>query len=97
MTKKKTLCKDGLYDPWMLSDLFTLMDKPQITQSSKNTIVINSEKDIEKELFLRLDKDEIWVSITNDWDNIPRWSCKDYLAIMGFAKKYDLGFSEYEN
>ena len=94
MSKDKVLVKDGLFDPWFMSDLICIFNG-EVGTSSGNCVVVYSS-DYKKELIVFLDEgnEKIVYTIDDDWRS--HMTPKEHLAVEGFAKKYGLEVEEWE-
>ena len=94
MSKDKALVKDGLFDPWFMSDLICIFNG-EVGTSSKDCVVVYSS-DFKKKLMVFLDKgnEKIVYTIDDDWRS--HLTTKEHLAVEGFAKKYGLKTEEWE-
>ena len=94
MSKDKVLAKDGLFDPWFMSDLICIFNG-EVGTSSENCVVVYSS-DFKKELMVFLDEgnEKIVYTIDDDWRS--HMTPKEHLAVEGFAKKYGLEVEEWE-
>ena len=93
-TDEETLAKDGLFDPWFMSDLICIFNG-EVVQSSKDHVSVSSS-DFKKELLVYLNKgnEKIVYTIDDDWRS--HMTKKEHLAVEGFAKTYGLRVEEWE-
>jgi len=94
MSKEKTLVKDGLFDPWFMSDLICIFNGEVVT-SSTDTVTVSSS-DFKKELtvFLQKDNKKIVYCLDENWRS--HLTKKEHLAIEGFAHQYGLEIEEWD-
>ena len=90
--ENKVLVKDGLFDPWFMSDLICIFNG-EVGTSSGNCVVVYSS-DYKKELMVFLDEGDEKIVYTIDDDPKSHLTTREHLAVEGFAKKYGLEVEE---
>jgi hypothetical protein len=92
MSEDKVLAKDGLFDPWFMSDLICIFDG-EVGTSQGNCVVVYSS-DYKKEIMVFLDEGDEKIVYTIDDDPKSHLTTREHLAVRGFAKKYGLEVEE---
>lgn len=93
MSEDKVLAKDGLFDPWFMSDLICIFGG-EVTTSSQDSVVVHSS-DSKKELIVFLGKgnEKIVTTLDDNWRS--HLTKKESLAVKGFATTYGLKVVEW--